>query len=149
MLPRDYARPALDKRRLGQLIDLISNIQVRDEDARSRDVLGRVYEYFLSQFASTEGKTGAEYYTSRCMPQAVEMPEPHRGPVYDPSCGSSGTFVQSLRFVRAHASGKGNNRKAKADIKHLRQGVELHDVTAVDLSGELRTTHVDCVAGKS
>ena len=63
VLPRDYARPALDKRRLGQLIDLVSNIQVGDEDARSRDVLGRVYEYFLSQFASAEGKKGGEFYT--------------------------------------------------------------------------------------
>ncbi|MCY3819248.1 MAG: class I SAM-dependent DNA methyltransferase, partial [Gammaproteobacteria bacterium] len=67
VLPRDYARPALDKRRLGQLIDLVSNIQVGDEDARSRDVLGRVYEYFLSQFASAEGKKGGEFYTPRCV----------------------------------------------------------------------------------
>ena len=66
VLPRDYARPALDKRRLGQLIDLVSNIQVGDQDARSRDVLGRVYEYFLSQFASAEGKKGGEFYTPRC-----------------------------------------------------------------------------------
>ncbi len=117
VLPRDYARPALDKRRLGQLIDLVGNIQVGDEDARSRDVLGRVYEYFLSQFASAEGKKGGEFYTPRCVVKVlVEMLEPYRGRVYDPCCGSSGMFVQSVAFIRAHASGNGNGGKAKADI---------------------------------
>ncbi len=116
VLPRDYARPALDKRRLGQLIDLVSNIQV-GEDARSRDVLGRVYEYFLSQFASAEGKKGGEFYTPRCVVRGlVEMLEPYRGRVYDPCCGSSGMFVQSVAFIRAHASGNGNGGRAKADI---------------------------------
>ena len=117
VLPRDYARPALDKRRLGQLIDLVSNIQVGDEDARSRDVLGRVYEYFLSQFASAEGKKGGEFYTPRCVVKVlVEMLEPYRGRVYDSCCGSSGMFVQSVAFIRAHASGNGNGGKAGADI---------------------------------
>ncbi len=117
VLPRDYARPALDKRRLGQLIDLVSNIRVGDEDARSRDVLGRVYEYFLSQFASAEGKKGGEFYTPRCVVRVlVEMLAPYRGRVYDPCCGSSGMFVQSIRFVRAHASGNGNGGRAKADV---------------------------------
>ena len=117
VLPRDYARPALDKQRLGQLIDLVSNIQVGDEDARSRDVLGRVYEYFLSQFASAEGKKGGEFYTPRCVVKVlVEMLEPYRGRVYDPCCGSSGMFVQSIAFIRAHASGNGNGGKARGDI---------------------------------
>ena len=117
VLPRDYARPALDKRRLGQLIDLVSNIQVGDRDARSRDVLGRVYEYFLSQFASAEGKKGGEFYTPRCVVSVlVEMLGPYRGRVYDPCCGSSGMFVQSIKFVRAHATGNGNGGRAKADI---------------------------------
>ena len=117
VLPRDYARPALDKRRLGQLIDLVSNIQVGDEDARSRDVLGRVYEYFLSQFASAEGKKGGEFYTPRCVVRVlVEMLGPYRGRVYDLCCGSSGMFVQSIKFVRAHASGNGNGGRTKADI---------------------------------
>ena len=101
----------------GQLIDLISNVQVGDEDARSRDVLGRVYEYFLSQFASAEGKKGGEFYTPRCVVKVlVEMLEPYRGRVYDPCCGSSGMFVQSIEFIRAHASGNGNGGKARADI---------------------------------
>ena len=97
VLPKDYARPGLDKTRLGQLIDLVSNIQVGDEEARSKDVIGRVYEYFLSQFASAEGKKGGEFYTPRCVVKLlVEMIEPYRGRVYDPCCGSSGMFVQSV-----------------------------------------------------
>mgnify|MGYP003700378689 CR=1 FL=1 len=103
VLPKDYARPALDKQRLGQLIDMISNIQVGDEEARAKDVLGRVYEYFLSQFASAEGKKGGEFYTPRCVVKLlVEMLEPYKGRVYDPCCGSSGMFVQSEEFIAAH-----------------------------------------------
>ena len=117
VLPKDYARPALDKQRLGQLIDMIANIRVGDAEARSRDVLGRVYEYFLSQFASAEGKKGGEFYTPRCVVKLlVEMLEPYRGRVYDPCCGSSGMFVQSVEFIRAHASGNGNGGNAKGDI---------------------------------
>ena len=103
VLPKEYARPALDKQRLGQLIDLVSNIRVGDEDARSKDVLGRVYEYFLSQFASAEGKKGGEFYTPRCVVKLlVEMIEPFKGRIYDPCCGSSGMFVQSEAFIAAH-----------------------------------------------
>ena len=117
VLPKDYARPALDKQRLGQLIDMISNIRVGDADARSKDVLGRVYEYFLSQFASAEGKKGGEFYTPRCIVRLlVEMLEPYRGRVYDPCCGSSGMFVQSVEFIRAHATGNGNGGRARGDI---------------------------------
>ena len=117
VLPKDYARPALDKQRLGQLIDMIGNIRVGDAEARSRDVLGRVYEYFLSQFASAEGKRGGEFYTPRCVVKLlVEMLEPYRGRVYDPCCGSSGMFVQSIEFIRAHSSGNGNGGKARGDI---------------------------------
>jgi len=117
VLPKDYARPALDKQRLGQLIDLISNIRIGDEARRSKDVLGRVYEYFLSRFASAEGKKGGEFYTPRCVVKLlVEMIEPFRGRVYDPCCGSSGMFVQSVEFIRAHSGGNGNGGKAKADI---------------------------------
>jgi type I restriction enzyme M protein len=103
VLPKDYARPALDKQRLGQLIDLISNMQVGDEKSRSKDVLGRAYEYFLSQFASAEGKKGGEFYTPRCIVRLlVEMLEPYKGRVYDPCCGSSGMFIQSEEFIEAH-----------------------------------------------
>ena len=121
VLPKHYARQGLDKQRLGQLIDMVSNIKVGDEDARSKDVLGRVYEYFLSQFASAEGKKGGEFYTPRCVVKLlVEMLEPYQGRVYDPCCGSSGMFVQSVKFIREHATGNGNGGKlpagARADI---------------------------------
>ena len=117
VLPKDYARPSLDKQRLGQIIDLISNIQVGDQEARSKDVLGRVYEYFLSQFASAEGKKGGEFYTPRSVVKLlVEMLKPYQGRVYDPCCGSSGMFVQSVEFIRAHASGNGNGGRARGDI---------------------------------
>ena len=108
VLPKDYARPELDKLRLGQLIDMVGDIKVGDAEARSKDVLGRVYEYFLSQFASAEGKRGGEFYTPRCVVKLlVEMLEPYSGRVYDPCCGSSGMFVQSVEFIRAHATGNG------------------------------------------
>jgi type I restriction enzyme M protein len=117
VLPKEYARPALNKIRLGQLIDLVSNIEVGSEEARSRDVLGRVYEYFLSQFASAEGKKGGEFYTPRCVVALlVEMLEPYEGRVYDPCCGSSGMFVQSVEFIRAHQTGNGNGGGARTDI---------------------------------
>ena len=143
VLPKDYARPALDKLRLGRLIDMVSNIDFRQpsppvplplgEGSRrpgdgqinrgAVDLLGRVYEYFLSQFASAEGKKGGEFYTPRCVVKLlVEMLEPYRGRVYDPCCGSSGMFVQSVEFIRAHANCNGNgssrgaSRRARADI---------------------------------
>ncbi|MHA1748404.1 MAG: type I restriction-modification system subunit M, partial [Promethearchaeota archaeon] len=109
VLPKDYARPSLDKQRLGQLIDMVSNIMVGDEEARSKDVLGRVYEYFLAQFASAEGKKGGEFYTPRCVVKLlVEMLEPYKGRVYDPCCGSSGMFVQSEEFIKAHGGRLGD-----------------------------------------
>ena len=117
VLPKDYARPALDKQRLGQLIDMVGNIAVGDENARANDVLGRVYEYFLGQFAGAEGKKGGEFYTPRCVVRLlVEMLEPYSGRVYDPCCGSSGMFVQSVEFIEAHATGNGNGGKACGDI---------------------------------
>jgi type I restriction enzyme M protein len=112
VLPKDYARPALDKQRLGQLIDMISNIRIGDAESRAKDVLGRVYEYFLSQFASAEGKKGGEFYTPRCVVKLlIEMIEPYRGRVYDPCCGSSGMFVQSIEFIHAHSNGNGNGSR--------------------------------------
>jgi type I restriction enzyme M protein len=103
VLPKDYARPTLDKQRLGELIDLIGTIGLGGEDHRSKDILGRVYEYFLGQFASAEGKKGGEFYTPRCVVcLLVEMIEPYKGRVYDPCCGSSGMFVQSEEFIQRH-----------------------------------------------
>ena len=117
VLPKDYAHPRLDKQRLGQLIDMIGNVGLGDEANRSRDILGRVYEYFLSQFASAEGKKGGQFYTPRCVVRLlVEMLAPYKGRVFDPCCGSGGMFVQSVEFVKAHASGNGNGGKVRADI---------------------------------
>jgi type I restriction enzyme M protein len=117
VLPKDYARPALDKQRLGEVIDLIGNVGLGDKESRSKDILGRVYEYFLAQFASAEGKKGGQFYTPRPVVQLlVEMLAPYKGRVFDPCCGSGGMFVQSAEFVKAHASGNGNGGKAKGDI---------------------------------
>src|SRR5213080_3187294 len=103
ILPKDYARPALDKNRLGELIDLIGTIGLGDKANRSKDILGRVYEYFLSRFASAEGKKGGQFYTPQSVVRLlVEMLAPYKGRVYDPCCGSGGMFVQSEKFVEAH-----------------------------------------------
>jgi type I restriction enzyme M protein len=110
VLPKDYARPSLNKVMLGELIGLISNIALNESGDRSKDVLGRVYEYFLGQFAGAEGKRGGEFYTPRSVVRVlVEMLEPLpersrgiEGRVYDPCCGSGGMFVQSEKFVTGH-----------------------------------------------
>jgi type I restriction enzyme M protein len=103
VLPKEYARPALDKTRLGELIDLIGTISMGDGGSRSKDILGRVYEYFLGRFAAAEGKAGGEFFTPRSVVRLlVEMLEPYKGRVYDPCCGSGGMFVQSETFVEAH-----------------------------------------------
>jgi type I restriction enzyme M protein len=103
VLPKDYAHPRLDKQRLGQLIDLVGNIGLGDKDNRSKDVLGRVYEYFLSEFASAEGKKGGQFYTPRCVVRLlVEMLAPYKGRAFDPCCGSGGMFVSSEKFIEEH-----------------------------------------------
>lgn len=103
VLPKDYARPQLDKTRLGELINLVGTIGLGDKASRSKDILGRVYEYFLAQFASAEGKKGGQFYTPQCVVQVLtEMLAPYKGRVYDPCCGSGGMFVQSEKFVEAH-----------------------------------------------
>jgi type I restriction enzyme M protein len=103
VLPKDYSRPALDKHRLGELIDLIGTIGLGDKENRSKDVLGRVYEYFLGQFAHAEGKKGGQFYTPRSIVKLlVEMLEPYKGRIFDPCCGSGGMFVQSEKFIEAH-----------------------------------------------
>lgn len=107
VLPKNYSRPELDKRILGEIIDLFSNIDVGGNGAKEKDVLGRVYEYFLGKFAESEGKGGGEFYTPKCVVKLmVEMIQPFKGYVYDPCCGSGGMFVQSLKFVEEHAGNK-------------------------------------------
>jgi type I restriction enzyme M protein len=117
VLPKDFARPGLDKIRLGQIINLVSDIALGAPADRSKDTLGRVYEYFLSRFASAEGKSGGQFYTpTQVVRVLVEMLAPYKGRVFDPCCGSGGMFVQSEEFITAHANGNGNGGKAKADI---------------------------------
>ena len=103
VLTKNYARPGLDKQRLGELIDLVGTIGLGDKINKEKDILGRVYEYFLGQFASAEGKKGGQFYTPRSIVRLlIEMIEPYKGRVYDPCCGSGGMFVQSEKFVEAH-----------------------------------------------
>jgi type I restriction enzyme M protein len=114
VLPKDYARPALDKHRLGELIDLIATISLTaasegEKTHRSVDLLGRVYEYFLTRFASAEGKNGGQFYTPSCVVRClIEMLAPYKGRIYDPACGSGGMFVQSEKFVESHGGKSGD-----------------------------------------
>ena len=106
VLPKDFGRVGLDKIRLGQIINLVSDIALGHTADRAKDTLGRVYEYFLSRFASAEGKSGGQFYTpSRVVRVLAEMLAPYKGRVYDPCCGSGGMFVSSEKFIEAH-SGK-------------------------------------------
>jgi type I restriction enzyme M protein len=121
VLPKNFARPSLDVRRLGELVDLIAGLGLGSAEHRQKDLLGRVYEYFLGKFASQEGKGGGEFYTPRSVVKLlVEMIEPYKGRVYDPCFGSGGMFVQSENFVEAH----GGQRN---DIAVY--GQELNDTT--------------------
>lgn len=109
VLPKNYARPDLDKTKLGELVDTVGNIDLRAKKEGVQDPLGRVYEYFLGKFAEKEGKGGGEFYTPQSVVQLlVEMIEPYKGRVYDPCCGSGGMFVQSERFVEEHGGRLGD-----------------------------------------
>ncbi len=122
VLPKDYARPALDKTRLGELIDLISDIGSSDEESAPRTCSVGSTSTSSSQFASAEGKNGGEFYTPRSVVKLlVEMLEPYKGRVYDPCCGSGGMFVQSSEFIGEHAG-----RQRRRRHLDLRPGVELH-----------------------
>ena len=103
ILPKNFARPELDKRRLGDVVDLFTNIQMI-EHGSEKDILGRTYEYCLSKFAEQEGKLAGEFYTPSCVVRTlVEVLQPYHGRVYDPCCGSGGMFVQSAKFVENHS----------------------------------------------
>jgi len=103
VLPKIYSRPQLDKTMLGELVDLFSNVDMKARNGDAQDLLGRAYEYFISQFAGAEGKRGGEFFTPRSVVRTiVEVLEPTHGRVYDPACGSGGMFVQSERFVEDH-----------------------------------------------
>lgn len=109
VLPKIYADPDLNKQRLGELIDLIGTIGFNQPGHKSKDLLGRVYEYFLGQFADAEGKSGGQFYTPASIVKLlVEMLEPYKGRVYDGACGSGGMFVQSEKFIEEHGGRVGD-----------------------------------------
>ena len=120
VLPKEYAHPALSKTMLGELIDLFGKIDVGGDEAKAKDIFGRVYEYFLSEFAGAEGKRGGEFYTPRSVVNLlVNMLEPYKGRVYDPCCGSGGMFVQSERFVEQHGGRIGDIAVYGQEINHV------------------------------
>lgn len=103
ILPKIYALPNLHKPSLGELLDLVGRIALGDEASKSKDILGRVYEYFLGEFASLEGKKGGQFYTPKSIVRLmVEMIEPYHGRIFDPACGSGGMFIMSEKFVKEH-----------------------------------------------
>lgn len=144
VLPKDYAHPRLDKQRLGQLIDLIGNIGLGDRENRSKDILGRVYEYFLSQFASAEGKKGGQFYTPRCIVRVlVEMLAPYKGRVYDPCCGSGGMFVQSEKFIEEHGGKIGDISIYGQESNHTTWRLAKMNLAIRGIEGNLGKEHAD------
>jgi len=144
VLPKDYAHPRLDKHRLGQLIDMIGNIGLGDKANRSKDILGRVYEYFLSQFASAEGKKGGQFYTPRSVVGLlVAMLSPYKGRVYDPACGSGGMFVQSEKFVEAHGGRIGDISIYGQESNHTTWRLAKMNLAIRGIDGNLGKEHAD------
>ena len=144
VLPKNYARPGLDKQRLGELIDLIGTIGLGEKTNRSKDILGRVYEYFLSQFASAEGKRGGQFYTPRCVVRVlVEMLAPYSGRVYDPCCGSGGMFVQSETFVEAHGGKRDDIVVYGQESNPTTRQLALMNLAIRGIEGNLGQEHAD------
>jgi type I restriction enzyme M protein len=144
VLPKDYARPSLDKQRVGELIDLIGTIGLGDAENRSKDILGRVYEYFLTQFASAEGKNGGQFYTPRCVVRVlVEMLAPYKGRVYDPCCGSAGMFVQSEKFVEEHGGKIGDIVVYGQESNPTTRRLALMNLAIRGIEGDLGPEHAD------
>lgn len=139
VLPKDYARPGLNAVMLGELIDLVSGIGFHSEEGKSRDVLGRVYEYFLSQFAGSEGKRGGEFYTPRSVVRTmVEMLEPYKGRVYDPCCGSGGMFVQSEKFVESHGGRIGDIAIYGQESNHTTWRLAMMNLAVRGIDAEIK-----------
>ena len=144
VLPKDYAHPRLDKQRLGQLIDMVGNIGLGDKANRSKDILGRVYENFLSQFDSAEGKKVGQFYTPRCVVGVlVEMLAPYKGRVYDPACGSGGMFVQSEKFVEVHGGKIGDISIYGQESNHTTWRLAKMNLAIRGIDGNLGKEHAD------
>jgi type I restriction enzyme M protein len=144
VLPKDYAHPRLDKQRLGQLIDLVGNIRLGDEANRSRDILGRAYEYFLSQFATAEGKKGGQFYTPQCVVRVlVAILAPYKGRVFDPCCGSGGMFVQSEKFIEEHGGMIGDISVYGQESNHTTWRLAKMNLAIRGIDGNLGLEHAD------
>ena len=144
MLLKNYTRPELDKQRLGELVELIGTIGLREEENRSKDILGRVYEYFLAQFASAEGKRGGQFYTPRCVVQLLaQMLAPYEGRVYDPCCGSGSMFVQSEAFVEAHGGQRGDISIFGQESNPTTRQLALMNLTIRGIDADLGQEHAD------
>ena len=157
VLPKEFARPALDKKRLGELIDLIGNVGFKQKGHSSKDLLGRVYEYFLGMFADAEGRRGGQFYTPQSIVKLlVEMLEPYQGRIYDGCCGSGGMFVQSEKFLDAHGGrigdiavyGQESNPttfklcKMNLAIRGIDAKIELGDTFHADKHKDLKADYI-------
>lgn len=139
VLPKNYARPTLNKTMLGELIDLFSNIGLHDSKDTAKDLLGRVYEYFLSGFASSEGKRGGEFFTPRSVVRTlVEMLEPYKGRVYDPCCGSGGMFVQSEKFIEEHGGRRNDIAVYGQEINHTTWRLAKMNLAVQGIDADIR-----------
>jgi type I restriction enzyme M protein len=152
VLPKDYARPALDKQRLGELIDVIATIELTAASEggswvkthRSVDLLGRVYEYFLTRFASAEGKNGGQFYTPSCVVRClVEMLAPYKGRIYDPACGSGGMFVQSEKFVESHGGKLGDISIYGQESNATTRRLAVMNLALRGIEADFGTEHAD------
>ncbi|MEY3369752.1 MAG: hypothetical protein RLZZ361_422, partial [Cyanobacteriota bacterium] len=143
-LPKQYARPDLDKTKLGEIIDVISDIDIGNKESQSKDMLGRIYEYFIGRFASAEGKGGGEFYTPSCAVRLlVEMLEPYEGRVFDPCCGSGGMFVQSEKFIEAHGGNKDNIAIYGQESNPTTWRLAKMNLAIRGISGNLGAQHAD------
>lgn len=139
VLPKNYARPTLNKTMLGELIDLFSNIGMHDSSDKAKDLLGRVYEYFLSGFASSEGKRGGEFFTPRSVVRTlVELLEPYKGRVYDPCCGSGGMFVQSEKFIEEHGGRRDDIAIYGQEINHTTWRLAKMNLAVQGIDADIR-----------
>ncbi len=145
MLPHDFSRQGLDKRQLAGLIELISTIPLVDSTAQNRDILGRVYEYFIGHFASLEGRGKGEFYTPPSIVKLmVEMIEPYRGKIYDPCCGSGGMFIQSEKFVLAHGGNASDIRIFGQESNYTTWRLCKMNLAIRGFSGDIGQQNADC-----
>ncbi|WFE70653.1 class I SAM-dependent DNA methyltransferase [Halomonas sp. M1] len=139
VLPKNYARPTLNKEMLGDLIDLFSKIDMRKQQEDARDLLGRVYEYFLAGFASSEGKRGGEFFTPRSVVRTlVSMLEPKQGRVYDPCCGSGGMFIQSENFIEDHGGRRDDISVYGQEINHTTWRLAMMNLAVQGIDAEIK-----------